>query len=417
MVSQPAAHLTTVDWEKIPLPAPASQSKDFSADPTDPERLLVCGHSSLEKSTIQGEITARGLVAIWLTHDAGKTWTQSQSPAMSGTYCWISRAPDNAQRLAVLIERPSSLKPRCSEYTVLLSDDNGASWHATPTTFSATEDAVQYCSHGALTVRGRLFLSTNWSTGQKESDSHTSLVRSDDGGRHWSEIGADAAQFLHSRPTSLADGTLLTIRWPLQQEDQENPGALSASPDRGDSWRPLSVLQGIVSDQALAPFGATSASATVERPLYLSAGSHIPSRKLYLITAEIVDNGHWAYLPPVPVRGTSADHIGLTSILSVTESGKLLAFGVNPQTGVQTDKPLEEQFDQQWLWSWDPHTQRWTSLTPLLPVAWQTCSEDCWRASLTQSATSQQTALWVRGSIDGNNANELYRLSLPAEVA
>ena len=36
--------------------------------------LLVCGHSSLEKPTIQGEMTPRGPVAIWLTHDAGKTW-------------------------------------------------------------------------------------------------------------------------------------------------------------------------------------------------------------------------------------------------------------------------------------------------------------------------------------------------------
>jgi hypothetical protein len=138
---------------------------------------------------------------------------------------------------------------------------------------------------------------------------------------------------------------------------------------------------------------------------------------LYLKAAEIVDNRHWAYLPPLPVKGTSADHIGITSILGVTASGKLLAFGVNPQTGIQTDKSLEEQFDQHWLWSWDPHAQRWTSLAPPLPVAWTGCSDGCWRASLAQSATSQQTVLWVRGYVSENNANELYRLSLPAEIA
>jgi hypothetical protein len=89
---------------------------------------------------------------------------------------------------------------------------------------------------------------------------------------------------------------------------------------------------------------------------------------------------------------------------------------VNPQTGIQTDTPLEEQFDKQWLWSWDPHMQRWTSLTPPLPVAWKACSDGCWRASFTQSATSKQTVLWVRGFVAEGGANDLYRLALPAEI-
>lgn len=286
-----------------------------------------------------------------------------------------------------------------------------------PTTFTPTEDAVRYCSHNAFIVRGRLFLYTNWSTGQAVSDSHTSLARSDDGGRHWSEMDADSTQYLISRTTYLNDGTIVTANWPPQQEEPGDTSSLWASTDRGDSWRPLSKLQGIVPNEALAPFGARSASATAERPLYLSAGSFVVSRMLYLKAAEIVDNRHWAYLPPLPVRGTSADHIGITNILGVTASGKLLAFGVNPQTGVQTDKPLEEQFDQQWLWSWDPHAARWTSLAPPLPVAWKWCGDGCRRASLAQSATSQQTTLWVRGYVSENNANELYRLSLPAEIA
>jgi hypothetical protein len=365
---QPASHLTTADWERIPLPAPVSQISDVSADPTDPQSLVVCGHASLEKPTIQGEVTPRGPVAIWRTHDAGETWTQSQSPAISGNYCWISRATDDAQQLAVLIEHPSSLKPRCSEYTGLLSDDSGASWRAAPTTYVATEDAVQYCSHGALIVRGRLYLYTNWSTGQTESNSHTSLASSDDGGRHWSVISSATTQFLQSRLTTLVDGTLFTVRWPLQHENSENTGTLWASMDRGDSWHPLNVLQGIVPDQVLTPIGTTSANAVDDHPLYLSAASHVPSRMLYLKAAEIVDNRHWAYLPPLPAQGTSADHIGVTSLLGVTASGNLLAFGVNPQTGIRTDRPPDAQFGQQWLWSWDPHTQRWMSLAPPLPM-------------------------------------------------
>jgi hypothetical protein len=49
--------IETANWEKIPLPAPASQITDFSVAPTDPESLLVCGLSSLETPTIHGEIT------------------------------------------------------------------------------------------------------------------------------------------------------------------------------------------------------------------------------------------------------------------------------------------------------------------------------------------------------------------------
>ena len=414
---QPAGHLTTANWEQIALPAPASQLNDFSADPADPESVLVCGFSSLDKPTVNGEVTPRGPVWIWLTHNAGKTWGRSQWPPITGSYCWINRAPDDPRRLAILIEHPSPINPHCSEYDILLSDDGGATLRPTPVTFSATEDAVQFCSHGAFIVRGRLFLYTNWSTGQNESDSHTSLAYSDDGGRHWSEISADAAQFLHSRFTLLISGTILTANWPPQHEGPEDTSSLWASTDKGDSWRPLGKLQGIVPDQALTPFGATSANTTAERPLYLSAGSFIQSRMLYLKAAEIVDERHWAYLPPLPVPGTSADHIGLTSILGVTASGKLLAFGVNPQTGIQTDKPLEEQFDQQWLWSWDPHTQRWTSIAPPLPLAWKACSDGCWQASLAKSATSQQTVLWVRGYVSEDRALDLYRLTLPAEIA
>jgi hypothetical protein len=207
------------------------------------------------------------------------------------------------------------------------------------------------------------------------------------------------------------------VRWPVQQEDSQGTSVLWTSQDVGDTWRPLSTLQGIIPDQALAPFGAKPATATIDRLLYLSYREHVPSRMLVLKAAQIVDGRHWAFLPPLPVKGTSIDRAGITSILGVTASGKLLAFGVNPAADVAAIRSPDEDFQQQWLWSWDPHTQRWTSLAPPLPVAWKTCSDGCWQASLAQSAPSQQTVLWVRGFGDEGGANELYQLSLPAEIA
>jgi hypothetical protein len=420
IASQPATHLTTAKWEKIALPAPASRLIDYSADPTDPESLLVCGLSSLEKSTTQGEVTPRGPIALWLTRDAGKTWTQSQSPAISGTYCWISRAPGAPQQLAVLIEHPSSLNPRCSEHSVLLSDNSGASWQTTPMTSVTTRDVVQFCMHFPLLIGQRLYVFTTWSqplSGQGATNVKTSVAYSEDGGGHWSRVNGDSAQLLGFRLAFLANSTIITVRWPAQQEDSENASALWTSQDRGDSWHPLNKLHGIAPDQVLLSFGAQSAHATADQPLYLAARSHFPSRLLALKAAQIVDNRHWAYLPPLPVKGASADHIGVTSTLGVTASGKLLAFGVSPTADIQSIGSSEKPLVEQWLWSWDPHAQRWTSLAPPLPVEWKLCSDGCWRASIAQSATNQQTVLWVRGYVSENNANELYRLALPAKIA
>jgi hypothetical protein len=417
---QPPTHLSMPNWEKISLPVPASQIHSFSADPSDPDSLLVCGFSLVETSPIHGEMTSRGPIAIWLSRDAGKTWTRSQAPAITGTYCQLDRAPDLPKKPTVTIERPAPIDPNCAQYDVLLSDDNGAYWHAIPAAYVAAFGVVTFCSHYAFMVLGRLYLYSSWdktSSGKKVNDTNASLAHSDDGGRHWSEAGgADAMDYLNGRTTYLSDGTILTTGWPRQQVSSEDTSILWASTDKGDTWKPFSSLRGIVGQRILTSLGAQSTLAGVDRPLYLSYAEHIPSLTFHLKAAQITDDRHWAYLPPLPAPGTSRDHTGLTSILGATASGKLLSLGVYPQTGIQTDTPLDEQFDQQWLWSWDPHMQRWTSLAPPLPVAWKACSDGCWRASFAQSAASKQTVLWVRGFVAEDGSNDLYRLALPAEI-
>jgi hypothetical protein len=157
--------------------------------------------------------------------------------------------------------------------------------------------------------------------------------------------------------------------------------------------------------------------APADHPLYLTYAEHLPSLSLYLKAAQIVDDHHWAYLPPLPVNGTNKDHIGITSILGVTSSGKLLALGVGPTADIQTYKPYEQPLDQQWLWSWDPHAARWTNLEPPLPLAWKACSDGCWQASLAKSAASKQAVVWVRGYVAEDRALDIYRLPLPTEIA
>src|SRR5262249_11246576 len=145
------------------------------------------------------------------------------------------------------------------------------------------------------------------------------------------------------------NGTIVTANWPPHQKNAEDASVLWASTDRGDTWKPFSRLRGIVGQRILMSLGAQSTRAGADRPFYLSYAEHLPSRGLYLKAAQIADAQHWAYLPPLPVSNASVNQIGITSILGVTASGKLLAFGVNPQSGVETNNPLQEQFDQQWL--------------------------------------------------------------------
>jgi hypothetical protein len=404
---QRVAYLTTAGWERIPLPAPAHQIKTFSADPAVPASLLVCGLSRVNAPTVNGKITPRGPIGVWLTHDAGKTWSRGLTPEIVGTFCWISRAADAPQRLALLIEHPATIAPRCAEYNILLSDDNGVNWRVTPAVYAPVADEVEYCSHFAFIARERLYLHTNWTTsssGQTTPDLNTSLARSDDGGRHWSEVSGDLAQYLSFRATFLPDGTIITARWPTPQEEPEDTSVLWASTDIGDTWRPLSVLLGIVAQDVIASLGARSARATADQPLYLKA-------------AQIIDDRHWAFLPPLPVKGASVDHVGITNILGATASGKLLAFGVGPMADVTAFRLPDEDFAQQWLWSWDPRAARWTSLAPPLPVPWKRCSDGCWQATFVRSPSSQGTVLWVRGVVSENGDDELYRFSVPAEIA
>jgi hypothetical protein len=139
---QPTAHLSMSNWEKVPLPASASQIFDYSADPSDPATIAICGISSVDTPTINGDMEQRGPVWIWFTHNAGKSWGRGRWPPITGTYCWLNRAPGDSHRLVVLIEHPAPIEPRCSAYAMLLSDDGGATLRPTPTTYTPVEGTI-----------------------------------------------------------------------------------------------------------------------------------------------------------------------------------------------------------------------------------------------------------------------------------
>jgi hypothetical protein len=70
---------------------------------------------------------------------------------------------------------------------------------------------------------------------------------------------------------------------------------------------------------------------------------------------------HWTPLPPIPVKGTSAQISGVRSPLGITGDGRLLVFGPDPVEGLpspsDSNGPLTKA--EPALWVWDTHTGRW----------------------------------------------------------
>src|SRR5262249_38536071 len=126
-----------------------------------------------------------------------------------------------------------------------------------------------------------------------------------------------------------------------------------------------------------------------------------------------------AFLPPLPVPGASAAHLGIIRVLAETSSGMLLALGVDPEQGMQVPggdaAPAPDLYRQQWLWAWDPRRSQWTVFDSPLPEPWERCTGTCWEGFLAVASDSMSTGtyLWVRGS--GTGTTQLYRIFLPVE--
>jgi hypothetical protein len=135
---------------------------------------------------------------------------------------------------------------------------------------------------------------------------------------------------------------------------------------------------------------------------------------------------HWTPLPPLPVKGASAQVSGVYAAVGMTGDGRLLALGPDPDAdlsalikgiGSSTKAPPA-------LWIWDTHTGRWSVARTQLPCL---RPQDCFQlpfllagVSVSAGANGQPpgTWFWLNGqAASGDNGPPIqtyYRLFIPA---
>ena len=406
-------------WRQQPLkPPPTPDVFYYFPASDDLQTWYGCSAAHIDNKNYDSYV-ADGPLAFWYTHDAGQRWTRVPIPQVSGGSCNLGVAADAPQRLALTSQRYGSTPPQnaaCSRLSLFLSDDGGAHWHVAPT---LPDPPIQPGQDTRCTVipwptARHLYLLYTYSvmivtktsnTKSSVAQDATSLVRSDDGGRTWKRLDANIPPGAEDAfyPHLLDDGETLLL--PVAQYEPPANGSpayerswLWVSRDAGDSWQPLASIDGFLIQAVLTPEDTRSLAPAPAHPLYLLSEANLPSRYLRIQIAQMTDSHHWSPLPPLPIAGASLTRPGISSVLTTTPSGRLLVFGLGPEGQIpasETQQVDEQQFDQQWLWEWDPVASRWTLLTPALDAPWPTaCGNHCWVGSL-QNAGDANASLWV----------------------
>src|SRR5689334_7014378 len=107
-------------WEQVALPgAEDGTLRFFWAAPDDAATVYACrGVAGQEVDNPDA-----GPITLWRTRDAGRTWHQLKTPAVTGRYCNVMTAPDAPRRLFAYAEDEV-----CPSTSVLTSDDGGDTW-------------------------------------------------------------------------------------------------------------------------------------------------------------------------------------------------------------------------------------------------------------------------------------------------
>ena len=426
--AQPARRRTLAGgWQLQPqFTLPNPNLRWFIPASNDPNTLYGCSAAQTDKYGYRED----GPLAFWYSHDAGQHWSSVPIPHVNGGYCVVSAAPDAPQRLALVSQYYGSVRPQdaaCSQLSLFVSDDSGSHWRAVPT---LPDSPIQpgrqtTCAVSAWPTTRHLFLSYEYIV-MAGADNHvvthgTSLVRSDNGGQTWRKLDANFPPGSQDYPYlwPLDDGETLLFR-----VDHYEPAAhgkpyhentwLWVSRDAGDSWQPLANIDGFFV-QTILPANSTRAlTPSAAHPLYLISNVSSPSKLLRVQIAQMSDLRHWAPLPPLPIAGASPEHLGITTVLTTTPSGRLLVLGLGPDERIPSgiipgDPPRidDQQLAQQWLWEWDPLASRWSLLAPALDAPWPQCSDHCFYGWLAPTQASGETGayLWVQAFYSESEAD------------
>ena len=411
ITAQPAGRRTLPSgWQRLPTFSPPDSDFAWSSPaPNDPNTWYSC---SASQTDAQGN-GQDGPLTFWYSHDAGQHWASVRMPGTTATSCSLIVAPDDPQRLSLVSQRLGQMSERtigCSQFTAYLSADSGAHWQLVPSLPDAPiqSDRFNYCSLALLPARHHLYIFYDYAIFSDPPGSNTqsygsSLERSDDGGQTWKRLDANQPPGGDGYLLLLDDGETLLLN--VYHFDQSAHGKIEheetrlwVSRDAGDSWEPLATVDGFPVQTMLPMASARALSPSAAHPLYLMSDASGPSRLLRIQIAQVTDMQHYAPLPPLPIAGASAEHLGITTVLATTPAGRLLVFGLGPDAHIPSDGVLQaddQQFARQWLWEWDPQAHRWTLLAPALDAPWPQCSDHCWPSMLTPAQGSGATGMYL----------------------
>ncbi len=147
-------------------------------------------------------------------------------------------------------------------------------------------------------------------------------------------------------------------------------------------------------------------------PFYALGGEQIPSALYESKVLQSTNGQQWSLLPPLPIRGTSAERPGLLQVLVITDGGELLAFGPDPKVGLPSSlNTLTDPMQALWLWLWKPQASTWQVFaTPLIHPAHERCGL-CWSAQLSTNLDRSSSYLYVH---HWDEANSFFRVRLPS---
>jgi photosystem II stability/assembly factor-like uncharacterized protein len=181
-----------------------------------------------------------GASSLWVTHNAGQTWSRGALPAGNGTGCDVEPAFDGSQRVVVSIftDAPDQHTPACAHSQYFLSDDDGASWRAIA--LAALTSPISQEGDGFMVVSARhLFLNI----ALNQNQGHATLERSDDAGRSWqrADQGLEALLFVPRAPwfAQSLDGTgdALVTSVPTDSGGSSATADLWVTHDAGAHWQ------------------------------------------------------------------------------------------------------------------------------------------------------------------------------------
>jgi hypothetical protein len=384
-------HMTA--WQTIPAPEGGRSQIAFTPFPENPASIYACA----AVRNIPGQGPLAGPVKLWSTSDSGQHWRLLPLPALTADTC-IMRLSAGAPRQILLLSHTTGPNDECLAPTLLLSEDSGNSWtQLTPPHLKGnTSSSLQLCD--AWATSSYLYWYEADICSSRSPPLCDELLRSTDNGGSWQHADSGLTTGFFDPIWTNAGGGRTLLAGYLSAADAAAPVPITSvwiSSDSGAHWRPLgnfphtSITRTYVS---LAPdISGVIPSGTLYRELIG------PTTTTLHNVAESSDGESWVTLPPLPAPGTDVHHDGIAQIVGVGIGGGLLVLGPTPRSGVPSSSSGQAPADApqpNWLWAWNPATQRWDAAPGGLLVIPED-STISWGSLSGDSTTSPTIATWI----------------------